>query len=201
MLVALLLSVLCLYGTSWLILHPDLATALLQNPMPGIPQPADVIVVLAGDDERASYATSLIEKGLAPRMLSTLVDPACIHAGQSSGACSTGVRNTVDEALMMRRILDRERVERVMVVTSRTHAVRAAAIFSVVFLGSGIDLNVVTTPNVSYRETQAIRELLSFFPSLGCAVLGRVSPELYEWIMQYSPGYSSLPLQLPAHSS
>ena len=200
-LATLLLPFVWLYGANWLALHPDLATAPLHDPTLGTPQPADVIVVLAGGAERAPYAASLIERGLAPNMLSTLVDPACIRAGRPPDTCATGVRNTVDEALMMRRILGREQVERFMIVTSRSHIVRAAAVFSVVFFGSGIDLNVVPTPHVSFREAPAIRELLSFFPSLGGAVLGRFSPELYEWIMQYRPGYSSSPLRLPARGA
>ena len=198
---ALLLSCVSLYGANWLIFHPDLTPGFLHDPLLGIPQPADVIVVLAGDAERILYAASLIERGLAPRLLTTLVDPACVRAGRPPDTCATGVRNTVDEALVMRRVLEREQVERIMIVTSRPHLVRATAVFRVVFLGSGMGLNVVPTPHDSFRETPAIRELLSFFPSLGCAVLGRVSPELYEWLMQYRPGYLSSPLQLSAYSA
>jgi uncharacterized SAM-binding protein YcdF (DUF218 family) len=199
--VTLLLSVVCLYGANWLIFHPDLVPGLLLDPMLGTPQPANVIVVLANDAKRTSYAASLIERGLAPNVLATLVDPACVRAGRPPDTCATGVRNTVDEALVMRRVLEGEQMERVMIVTSRSHVVRAAAVFSVVFLGSGIDLNFVPTPPVSFREAPAIRELLSFFPSLGGAVLGRFSPELYEWILQYRAGRSSSPLLLPARSA
>jgi uncharacterized SAM-binding protein YcdF (DUF218 family) len=200
-LMALLLSFVSLYGANWLIFHPDLTPGFLYDPLLGIPQPADVIVVLAGDAERILYAASLIERGLAPRLLTTLVDPACVRAGHPPDTCATGVRNTVDEALEMRRVLEREQMERIMIVTSRSHLVRATAVFRVVFLGSGMGVNVVPTPRDSFHETPAIRELLSFFPSLGCAVLGRVFPELYEWLMQYRPGYLSSPLQLSAHSA
>jgi uncharacterized SAM-binding protein YcdF (DUF218 family) len=185
LLMALLLSFVSLYGANWLIFHPDITPGFLHDPLLGIPQSADVIVVLAGNGERILYAASLIERGLAPRLLTTLVDPACLRAGHPLGTCATGVRNTADEALVMRRVLEREQMERIMIVTSRSHLVRATAVFRVVFLGSGMELNVVPTPHDSFHESPAIRELLSFFPSLGCAVLGRLNPELYGWIMQY----------------
>lgn len=191
MLATFLLACVCLYGANWLVLHPDLATALLPDLTLEAPQSADVIVVLASDAERVLYAESLVEQGVAPRLLSTLVDDECLKAGRPPDTCATNVRNTVDEALVMRRILERDRVKRVSVVTSRSHVVRAAAIFTVVFLGSGIDVDVVATPRVSFREAPALRELLSFFPSLGGAVLGRFAHELYEEMIQLRPGYSS----------
>jgi hypothetical protein len=63
------------------------------------PKPSsDVIVVLAGDAARDRYATALVAQGVAPRVLSTLVDPQCVRAGQPPQVCASGVRNTVDEA-------------------------------------------------------------------------------------------------------
>ena len=69
----------------------------------------DVIVVLAGHPERQVYAQALVKDGLAPRLLSTLVDPACMRTGRSAKACASGVRSTVDEALWMQRVLTPER--------------------------------------------------------------------------------------------
>jgi len=201
LLAAFLLPFVVLYGMNWLVFYPGIVTVFYLNPLFETPQPADVIIALAGRSERAEYATLLVERRLAPRLLSTLVDPDCLRKSEGRELCATGVRNTVDEALTMRLILARERVDRVMVVTSRSHVVRTAAIFTLVFAGTGMDVNVVATPLRAQPGAPSVREVLSFFPSLGCAVLGRVSPELYEWIMQYRPGYSSLPLQLPAHSS
>lgn len=174
-----------LYGLNWLICHPEFVTVFRPDPLFERPQPADAIVTLAEEVERTRYAALLAERGLAPRILSTLVDTACLRERGVRELCATGVRNTVDEALIMRRVLARERVDRVMIVTSRDHVVRTAAIFTLVFFGTGIDVNVVATPLGAYPGVPSVRELLSFFPSLGGAVLGRFAPELYGWIMQY----------------
>ncbi|MBK9307131.1 MAG: YdcF family protein [Nitrospira sp.] len=174
-----------IYGLNWLVFHPKLVTGFIHNPLFERPQPADVIVVLAQERERVRHAASLVEQGFAPRTLSTLVDPACIRARKLRALCATGVRNTVDEALAMRRVLIQEGVDRVLIVTSRDHVVRAAAIFAVVFFGSGLEVNIVATPLRPLQKGLSFREVRSFFPSLGGAMLGRVSPELYEWIMPY----------------
>ena len=99
--------------------------------------------------------------------------------------CATGVRNTVDEALTVRRVLAREKVGRVIIVTSRDHVVRTTAIFLLVFFDTGIDVNVVTTAFGASPSVPSVREIQLFIPSLGGAMLGRFFPELYEWLMQY----------------
>ena len=192
LLATVLLPFVGLYGLNWLIFHPGFVTVLSPDPLFATPQPADVIVVLAGHEERARYAALLAERQLAPRILSTLVDTECLRERGVRELCATGVRNTVDEALTMRRVLTRERVDRVMVVTSRSHVVRTAAIFTLVFFGTGMDVNVVATPLGASPGVPSTREILSFFPSLGGAVLGRFDPELYGWIMQYRPWVSGI---------
>lgn len=174
-----------LYGVNWLILHPEFVTVMRPHPLFEKPQPADVVVPLAKDVARDRLAALLVAKGLAPRILSTVIDEACLREGGARELCATGVRNTVDEALTIRRVLFSERMDRVMIVTSRDHVVRAAAVFTLVFFGTGIDVNVVATPLGTSPGVLSVRELLSFFPSLGGAVLGRFTPELYEWVMQY----------------
>lgn len=174
-----------IYTLNWLVFHPKLVTVFLRAPLFGTPHPADVIVVLAQDVERTRYAEWLVERGFAPRILSTLVDTACLHQRVVQEFCATNVRNTVDEALAMRRILIREEASRVLIVTSRDHVVRAAAIFTFVFFGTGIDMHVVATPFGDSPSKPSVREIKSFLPSLGGAVLGRFSPELYEWLMRY----------------
>lgn len=201
LLATLLLPFVVLYGLNWLIFHPGIVTVFDLDPPFDTPQPADVIVVLAGKPERARYAALLAEKRLAPRLLSTLVDPDCLSKSGVRELCATGVRNTVDEALTMRLVLARDPVDRVMVVTSRSHVVRTAAVFTLVFVGTGMDVKVVATPLGAPPGAPSVREVLSFFPSLGGAVLGRVNPELYGWFMQYR---RSLPLRgaaTPAHGA
>jgi uncharacterized SAM-binding protein YcdF (DUF218 family) len=190
-----------LYGLNWLIFHPGIVTVFYLNPLFETPQPADVIIALAGRSERAEYATLLVERRLAPRILTTVVDPDCLSKGSARELCATGVRNTVDEALTMRLILARERVDRVMVVTSRSHVVRTAAIFTLVFAGTGMDVNVVATPLGAQPGAPSVREVLSFFPSLGGAVLGRLNPELYGWIMQYRRPAPLRDAATPAHGA
>lgn len=179
---ALVVPFLALYGANWLVFHPHLSSLY------GIPSPAEVIVVLAGSGERAPYAQSLIDRGLAPRMLFTKVFPECERMGRPLSACRTGVRNTIDEALLMRRILAQHGVERVTVVTSRVHVVRARAVFTAVFLGSGIAVTVVSPPHVDFPEETSLREVLKFLPSVGAALVGRLAPSLYEEIMEVRYG-------------
>lgn len=190
-----------LYGLNWLIIHPGFVTMLRLHPLFERPQPADVIVPLATNIERDRYAALLVSRGWAPRILSTLVDTACLHERGVRALCATGVRNTVDEALTMRRVLARERVDRVMIVTSRDHVVRTAAIFTLVFFRTGIDVNVIATPLGASPRMPHVREMLSFVPSLGGAVLGRFTPELYEWVMHYRPWLSTIATFTPARGA
>jgi uncharacterized SAM-binding protein YcdF (DUF218 family) len=196
-----LLPLVVLYGLNWLIFHPGIVMKFYLDPPFDTPQPADVIVVLAGKPERARYADLLAEKRLAPRLLSTLIDPDCLSKSGVRELCATGVRNTVDEALAMRRVLARERVDRVMVVTSRSHALRTAAVFTLVFAGTGMNVNVVATPLGAPPGTPSVREILSFFPSLVGAALGRFNPELYGWIMQYRRSAPLRGAATPSHSA
>lgn len=85
----------------------------------------------------------------------------------------------------MRRVLVQEGVDRVMIVSSRDHVVRAAAIFTLVFFGSGFEVNIVATLFDVSQKVRSSREIRSFFPSLGGAMLGRFFPELYEWLRPY----------------
>ena len=101
----------------------------------------------------------------------------------------------------MRRVLAQEGVNRVMIVTSRDHVVRTAAIFAIVFFETGMDINVVATPRSAYPEVPSSRELLKFFPSVGCAVLGRFVPELYGWIMQPRSWLSIVAAPTPARGA
>ena len=192
LLAAVLLPFIGLYGLNWVILHPGFVTVFRPHPLFERPQPADVIIPLAKSVARDRYAALLAERGLAPRILSTLVDVTCLRERGVYALCATGVRNTVDEAFTMRRALARERVDRVMIVTSRDHVVRTAAIFTLVFFGTGVEVNTVATPLGVSPGTPDTREMLSFFPSIGAAAIGRMSPELYGWIMRYCSRLSTI---------
>ena len=145
----------------------------------GRDEPApEAIVALAGPNDRIRSARSLVERGIAPRLMTTLVDPGCIRRGGSPASCRSGVRSTVDEALLMRRVLRDERIRRVVVVTSGYHRFRAALIFGIVFFGSETRVRVVGTPEAGTRALIA-REVLKMLPSGVGALVGRVSPGLY----------------------
>jgi len=174
-----------LLGTSFL----GLVLAVIAVPFLGdcrigaVPQPSEVIVVLAWDSTRDDYAVALVEGGIAPRLLSTLVDPQCVRAGRPPRDCASDVRSTVDEALLMRRALMAEGVQRATIVTSNYHVLRAAAVFSTVFIGSGIQVSVVAPPALFPSGWLLRSELVKFFPSVGAAVIGRLSPALYYWVV------------------
>lgn len=150
---------------------------------------ADALVVLAGEPDRWIFAGTLLDEGYAPRALSTLSDPACLKLGRTDGECATRVRNTVDEAIAMRRILADAYIARVTVVTSDYHALRTGAIFAVVFAGSRIDFDILGAPSPRPDKIGLYwHELVSLGPSLVGAVLSRISPALYEelLVLRYS---------------
>ena len=95
-------------------------------------------------------------------------------------------RNTVDEALTMRRILAAEHVRHAVVVTSDYHVLRAGAVFFAVFAGSGIQIEMTSVSDQGRSQfTLLLRELVMLGPSIGGALLGRLSPTTYEAIMQF----------------
>jgi uncharacterized SAM-binding protein YcdF (DUF218 family) len=147
---------------------------------------SDVIVPLAGASDRAAYAAVLVEQGIGERLISTLVHPGCRRAGGDPGTCRTGVRNTVDEALLMRQVLKEEQVQRATIVTSPDHVLRAGAIFRIVFAGSDIQLTFASSPSQG-SASPAIRlhELAKLFPSIAAALVGRLAPGLYRTLMEY----------------
>ena len=144
----------------------------------------DAMVVLAGAQERWAYAQTLLAQGHALRLLSTLYDPICLRVGKILESCPTGVRNTVDEAITMRRVLVQENIQHTTIVTSEYHALRTAAIFAVVFAGSGIDLDVVGAPTPDLSQSKFLfRELGKLVPSIAAAIVARLSPPLYESLL------------------
>ncbi|MBX3234777.1 MAG: YdcF family protein [Nitrospiraceae bacterium] len=178
--------VLCLLiaGVYWAI-HTQLWVPLRANEELSGPRPrADVVVVLAGEPERWNFANALIGQGYAPRILSTLTDPACLKSGALEAACRTGVRNTVDEAVVMRRVLSDGHVKRATVVTSDYHALRTAAIFAIVFAGSGIEVEILgASTSGTAQFARYGHELVSLGPSVLGALASRLSPPAYEYLL------------------
>jgi uncharacterized SAM-binding protein YcdF (DUF218 family) len=140
---------------------------------------SDVVVVLAGERERASYARTLVKAGVAPRLLTTLIDPTCSRPGQATRPCASGVRSTVDEALLMRRVLEAQGVRRATVVTSGYHVRRATAVFRAVFIGSGIDVTVLPAAGSHPTLALRLREAWKTLPSVGAALVGRLCGCIY----------------------
>lgn len=147
---------------------------------------AEAVVPLAGEDGRWAFGRLLIERGYAPRLISTLLNPGCLQQGHPTEACHTGVRNTVDEAITMRRILEQEHLHRVAIVTSDYHALRSGAVFAIVFAGSGIDVHVMPATGLpAPRLSQLWHELVTLGPSVVGAVVARCAPDLYEFLMRH----------------
>src|SRR4051812_6917251 len=157
------------------------------------PSEADVIVALHGSSEREKFADKLVRQGVAPRAVSTLVDPDCVRAGHPPRSCPSLVRNTVDEALLMRRALPSQGVRRVLVVTSGYHRLRASAVFRIAFTGTGTQVWVVAPPGPFPDWTSIAHEVLSFVPSVAAAIVGRLSPSLYESILRRRGTHPCLP--------
>ena len=111
------------------------------------PQPADVILVLAGEtDRRPAQALQLLSRGYGRRVLIDVPATAKIyditqvelaekyvqHLGyaESVAICPTQGLSTREEAHDAEKCLDREKGSRVLIVTSEFHTRRAFMIFS-----------------------------------------------------------------------
>jgi hypothetical protein len=170
-----------------------LALGLVALVVPALPDPAGwvrsaagsggraetVAIALAGPPERLTQARALVAQGVAARVLSTTVLPGCAQGGHRPGGCRTGVRSTVDEAAVMRGVLRGQRVGRVVVATSRFHVLRTAAIFRLVFAGSGIEVRVVGAAGLPITMAMIRQEAWKLLPSIGAAMVARLSPGVY----------------------
>jgi len=146
----------------------------------------DAVVALQGEADRVHYASFLVGQGWGKALLNTRIWPHCEGGGDPPPACWTGVRNTVDEALLLRRIAMDRRIRRIVIVTSRYHVLRAAVVLSIVFAGSRVDIHIVAPPASTLPSFQAaLSELLKLVPSVAAAVVGRLAPSLYRWVMLY----------------
>lgn len=142
---------------------------------------ADIVVPLAQSPDRMAYANMLVRQRRAAHVGSTLVDTRCLQRHGSNQACATGVRNTIDEAIHLRRQFGEEGIMRAIVVTSPDHLARAAAVFSIIFAGTGIHVQVVGTPGAGPSQEHVTHEVKSYLPSLAAAVMARFVPAAYEW--------------------
>jgi hypothetical protein len=174
-----LVAVLSWFGLAYIVTHAE--GSLPEGVV------ADVIVPLAGAPDRSAYARTLLRRQTAPNIASTLVDTRCLRTHGPNPVCATRVRNTIDEAIVLRRIFKEERFTSAIVVTSRYHLARAAAVFRIIFAGSETVVHFVATPEAHLIRTQVSREVKTYLPSLAGAVLARFVPSLYEWTVRNRP--------------
>lgn len=131
-------------------------------------QPADAIVVLSDDNyraDRAARAAELFREGWAPRVVASgryLRPYAGIAELMQRDLADRGVpptavvrlahvaANTREEAVIIRRLVDRQHWKRVLIVTSNFHTRRAARIFHHVFKNSA-HVRVVAAPDSGYN--------------------------------------------------
>ncbi|HMU56053.1 MAG TPA: ElyC/SanA/YdcF family protein [Nitrospira sp.] len=161
---------------------------------------ADIVVPLAGTPDRRVYANVLVEQGVAASLGSTLIDMRCLQPGARHIRCATGIRNTIDEAILLKRIFEEESIAHAIIVTSSYHLARATAVFSVIFAGTGIDVRFASPPDVPLSTDSVSREVKSYLPSLGAALLARLVPPAYEWVRLISPVCPDALRGLPAQS-
>lgn len=153
---------------------------------------ADIVVPLAQSRDRTAYANMLVRRSRAAHVGSTLFDVGCLERYGPHSACATGVRNTIDEAIVLRRLFEEERLTRAIVVTSPDHVARAAAIFSIIFAGSGINVHFAATPGECPSPVEVAREVKSYIPSVAAAVLARFAPRAYEWSLELKAGIGTI---------
>lgn len=118
------------------------------------PESADVIILLGDDNyqaDRATRAAELYREGWAPRIvasgrflrpyasLAELMQHDLLERGVPAGAIlrlPSFAGNTREEAVMMRRLAERQRWRRLLVVTSNYHTRRTRHIYTRVFRNS-----------------------------------------------------------------
>jgi uncharacterized SAM-binding protein YcdF (DUF218 family) len=173
---AMLLFVVLWWGLRYLVSH---ATGSIEPHLA-----ADIVVPLAQSAERTAYAQMLVRQSRATHVGSTLVDTHCLRVHGASPSCATGVRNTIDEAIHLRHQFEEDGVTRAIVVTSFHHLARAAAVFAIIFAGTGIHVQVVAAPGDDPSQEHVTHEVKSYLPSLAAAVLARFAPTAYEWSLR-----------------
>ncbi len=171
----------------------------------GNPEPADVVVILAGSYDRTLHAADLYRKGMARRVVVSRPVPEPVHLrlaergipvtpeedthkrilthlgvpGSAIDVLPGYARNTRDEAAALARYMG-ERSLRVIVVTSPFH-VRRAAILVGRRLGQAQLIQVVATPYEEF-EWRWWRD-----PASARAVLLELAKLLY-FVVQRDPG-------------
>lgn len=182
-----LLATLLAFAASWLLQADEL-------------QPADAIVILAGDARRTRHASDLFRQGLAPRVLISrpvrtarerLLDGLDIpfpraeqldfEVLRKTGVPAANIAfygegsvSTFDEALALQHLFA-GKTPRLLVVTSPYHVRRARMIL--VDALPEADLRVVATPYEEFPERwwtsqDAARDLLLEIPKLGFYLAG-----------------------------
>jgi hypothetical protein len=166
----------------WIILLAVIATVyLLRGPIlhaagdfwvvEDAPAPADAIVILGDDNymaDRAHRGAELYREGWAPRIvacgrylrpyasLAELMQHDLTDRGVPAEAVIRlphGAGNTREEAVVVRRLADRQRWKRLLVVTSNFHTRRARHIYVRVFQG-GPEVRVVAARDFGYDPSR-----------------------------------------------
>ena len=131
------------------------------------PETADAILILGDDNypaDRAARAAELFRAGWAPRVvasgrflrpyasLAELMQRDLMDRGVPAAAIHrvpSFAGNTREEAVVLRRLAERQHWRRVLVVTSNYHSRRARHIFVRVFRNSA-DVRVIAAPDSDY---------------------------------------------------
>lgn len=145
-------------------------------------QPADAVVPLAGGGQRALYAVRLLEEGYAEWFVATSMplnipairatygelvrEEAIAHgvAGDRILIAPDTVTTTWEEALAVRRLVDREGWHSLLVVTDPLHTRRAGLCFRQAFRGSDVTIAVRAIegswydPEAWWKSTDSLRE-------------------------------------------
>ena len=182
------------------------------------PQPADLILVLAGDfyGPRVLKAAKLESQGYAPRVL---ISGTPYRARPEDQARPEGefaiaflakqgyrtdslesfghlAHSTIEEAIVLRPELERRRVKRVLLVTSAFHSRRALIVFQLV--SPGIDFISVPAPDSQYHADRWWTDASSrrLFFSEWCKIVGSLLLAYPEYQLRkrtHAPVFSSVP--------
>ena len=130
-------------------------------------EPADVIVVLGGDNsgERVAEAIAIYQQGYAPKMLMSggplawqLTDAALMKKqAMASGISGRAIytqersRSTLEDAQFSLPILRSLKARSIILVTSPTHSRRARNVFAKYFKGSGIKIIIAPVKKSKFK--------------------------------------------------
>lgn len=153
-LIAAFILILCLQ-TGFFVMFPE------SQP---VPSSSDLAMVFPGGDARIATGIKLVQEGHAPNFAISGVGLSGITALSKKHGGTEGVRllagansrSTIEDALVMRRIVKEHQFKSVLLVTSAYHMPRSYLIARLLLLGTGAELHYYAAPDPQHLDEESV---------------------------------------------